>query len=165
MHRLCAVTVGLVLIAVLALGCGNSESSSDTASAGDTTGSPNTTKAEFIKQADEACAKVAHRRTAAAAAWRKGVTVEDGTGFADEQQLNDAFRKVVVPAIQEEVEALEAIPAPVQDEPEIRQMVENLAAAGERIAKEGAGGTQAGEVTAFQRQAQEYGLRTCVRIY
>jgi hypothetical protein len=156
MSRLLSAIAGVALVALLVIGCGGSESGEKEAGSGE----PVISKARFIERAEDACAEILKQRNAAAAAWRK----ENPGSFA-QGRLDAAFKEVVAPAIQEQVEALEALPLPAGDETRIDQMIEKLDKVGQEISRKGTGGTGAEEAFAYQEQAGSYGLATCARIY
>lgn len=152
MYRLLTIGIGITAVALLALGCGSSSDGETTVEV--------LTKPQFIKQAEGACAEIAKQRGAAYAAWQK-----EHPGNSSQDLIDDAFREVIGPAIQEQVAALEALSPPAGDAAKIDQMVKNLAKAGQKISSEGTRGTGAQEVFEFQRQAGSYGLETCAVIY
>ena len=160
MDRPLRVTLGIIVIVMLGFGCGDS-GGGEADRATEATQTRAISKARFIKQADEACARVAKKREASAAALRKELDDE----FLDEQELSAVFKKIVAPAIEEQVEALEALPAPAQDEAKVSEMIANLAKVGEQISREGTRGTGRREVFDFQREARGYGLKTCTQLF
>ena len=149
MYRLLTASIGIVAVALLALGCGSSSDAGETVEA--------LTKAQFIKQADQGCAEVAKKREAAAAAWRE--KHPDDLAPSD---LREALQEVVAPAVREQVEVLEAIDAPATDTAVVARMVDNLNKAGADFEKKGSEGPEASQ---FQAEARKYGLKICPRLY
>lgn len=158
MSRLLTVTAGALLVALLAFGCGGS-GGDDATQVNETT--EVVSKAQFVKQAQKACEEVGKKRKAAVAGWQKKFAGK----VATEEQLSEVFKDAIVPSIEEEVEALEALPVPAKDKPEIEKMIANLAAAGQKISTEGTKGTQGKELADFQRWAYEYDLEVCGRVF
>lgn len=152
MQRLLITGIGIVAVALLALGCGGSGDEGETVQA--------LTKPQFIKQADEACEKVAEKREAAAKSWHK-----EHPGEVDAEELSEAFKEVLVPAIQEQVDALEALGPPVADRAKVARMLDNLTKAQGDFEQEGAEGTRQPEVSQFETEARKYGLKVCPQLY
>jgi hypothetical protein len=151
MRKLILGSFGLVVAVGFVLGCGSGE---------DKATSSSLTKAQFIKQADEACAKVVKERKAAVESWQK-----EHPGQLDADGLSDAFREVIVPSIQEQVEAFQSLAAPEADRAEVARMVDNLTEANRGFEKEGAEGMRQPEVSRFEDEARKYGLKICPRLY
>jgi len=149
MYRLVIAAIGLAAVALLAPGCGSSSNAGETVEA--------LTKAQFVKQADEGCAEVAKKREAAAAAWR-----EEHPREVAPNELREAFKEVVAPAVREQVEVLEALAEPQADGAPVARMVKNLSKAGAEFEREG---IESPEARQFQAEARKYGLKICSRLY
>jgi hypothetical protein len=141
------VGIGVATAVCLAgLGCGGGGESSPL------------TKAEFIKQADAICAKVNKENTSEVAAYKKqhSITLRSGEAAVDE-----IFENVVVPSIRRQVEQLEALSPPAEDEEKIAKMIGHLSQAAESLAEKGFEGLGGSGFAPFQQEAVEYGLEDC----
>lgn len=152
MYRLLTASIGIVAVALLALGCGSSSEAGEATEA--------LTKAQFIKRADQACADVMKKREAAAESWRK-----EHPNKVSAEELSDGFKEVMVPSVQEQIEALQDLPAPAADRAEVARMLDNLTEANRNFEKEGAEGAQQPEASQFEAEARKYGLKICPRLY
>lgn len=151
MYRLIAAIGIVAAVALLALGCGSASDGGETVEA--------LTKAQFIKQADEACAEVAKKREAAARSWRK-----EHPGSLATEELNEAFKEVIAPSVKEQVEALQALAAPEADSAEVARMVDNLLKVSRDLEEEGVEGMGQPEVSQYEDEARTYGLKVCPRL-
>src|SRR3954454_14053364 len=124
MYRL-ILAMGMAAATCFALGCGSSGSEATSAPL---------SKAQFIKQADGICAKAVKEREAAADSWRKELP---GGAAEAEAKLEEGFKEVIAPALQQEAEELEALAAPEKDQNEVAKMLTTLSHAGQVIAQEG----------------------------
>jgi hypothetical protein len=146
------ISVGILMLACLAAGCGGAEESASTP----------LTKAQFIKQADRICATSSKKRDAAAALWTDRLP---GGASEAEARLDDAFKEVVAPSMQREAKDLEALPPPEADAAKVSRMIGNLAEAGSLFAEEGSKGLSRSDLPAFEKEANAYGLKVCPNPY
>jgi len=152
MYRL-IMAIGMVAATCLVFGCG---------SAAEESSSTPLTKAQFIKQADQICAKSAKEREAAAASFIKALP----GGAADaEAHLDEGVKQVVAPSMKEEATKLAALAAPENDVAEVSRMIENLSKASEVLAEDGSKGLSGSSLPAFEGEASAYGLKICSNPY
>lgn len=144
------ITIGIV--ATLMAGCGSS---------GDETIAASVSKAQFIKQADQVCAELLTKREAAALAWKK-----EHPGRVGEEELDEAFREVIVPSVRKQAEALESLTPPAADSAEIARMLDHLTEVNRHLEKEGAKGAHQPVTAKFLAETKKYGLdESCGRLY
>lgn len=141
------IAIGMAAAVFAAFGCGSSDS--DTSSL---------TKAEFIKRADQICAKSAKQRSAEVNEYEadmpKGVK-------ASAAHLDKGLKTVVGPALHREVEELEALPTPEGDEAKVDAILARLEKAGTVLEKQGSEGIVAAGFVDFEQEAAAYGLKVC----
>lgn len=107
----CSLAIGLVLILALA-GCGGG---------GETTAKPALTKKQFIRQAHAICYRFSKKQVREMEAFRKKHGFDVGEPTQHEQEaVNTA---VVLPIVQEKVDALRALGAPEGDEAKIETIL------------------------------------------
>lgn len=155
-ERLTLTLTGLAAVAALALGgCGGGDDTTSTATTGDTETSTASalalTKEQFIAQADAICAAGDKSLNAALQALGNGQPSQ-----ADLQQ----FAQVAVPALQEEVDAISALPPPSGDSEQITAMLNAVQNGIDKIKSDPAA-IEADPLSEASRIAQDYGLQQC----
>lgn len=135
------MTLGVVAAVGFALGCGGGEDEATSASL---------TKAQFMKQANEICAKSKKEREAEIAAWEKA----RGTAGQGEP---DIAKEVLASSLRREAEELEALKPPAG----ASQLIGRLARASEILAKKGGEAISSSGVEQFEAEAAAYGLKSC----
>lgn len=155
MNKLILTTLGVVIAVGFALGCGSGE---DEATSADEGASAPLTRAQFIKQADAICKRVAQERQDAVARWEMENAKASSAGEAD---LDDLVKEIFVPSVQQEAEELKALLPPAGDEAEVARMVGRLAVASRKLERGGSEALNGSGVEQFAREAGEYGLGAC----
>lgn len=143
------IAIGIAAAACLVAGCGSS---------GDATATAAVTKAEFIKQADAVCSKIAKEREAAITVWEKEYP---GGADAAQEDVDDGLEKVISPSMQHEVEELEALEPPAQDGETIEKMIANLKKGSTVIADQGVAGIPKSGIPQYEKEAAKYGFKVC----
>ena len=154
--RLALALTGLAATGAVALGgCGGGDDTSSTATTGSqtsTASAPALTKEQFIAQADAICAAGDKTINAAIQALGNGQPSQ-----ADLQQ----FSQIAVPALQEEVDAIRALPPPSGGEEQITAMLDAVQDGVDKIQSD----PSAIESDPLERGrvncAQDYGLQQC----
>jgi hypothetical protein len=166
----------LILLALLALaitlivaGCGSSSdssgSSSDTAASSD--GAP-LSKAAFIKQVDAACTEEQKKVEAEFSAYLKKEKIQE-IGASGESKAQAEARKadvittIGVPAYQQQVDEIAALPVPSEDAATIEEFVGAAEEGIEKVEEEPVAAYD-GESKAFAKAdkiAQKYGFKVC----
>lgn len=129
MHKRVLVSL-LAAVALLAFvaGCGDDD--------GDTGGGEQATltKAEFIDRGDRICEKWEQRSETEAEefAEEKGFDLED----PDKEQLEEAITEVLVPALNQQAEEIEALDAPEGDGERVEEIVTALESAADEVEEE-----------------------------
>jgi hypothetical protein len=137
---------GLLVVALLIAGCGDSEESS-------------LTKAEFVKQANAACKEHADERNELFQKVSKTIKASEVTK-ADQEMLID---EVLIPPYEKNIESIEDLGAPEGDEEKVENITEEMEKAIEKI--------EANPLVALRSTIQfaganaalsKYGLDACV---
>lgn len=105
------LAIGMAIALVAITGCGS----------GDDGGEETLTKAEFIKRGDEICSKAEERSEPEAEefAEENGFDLEKAT----KDEVEEAITAVLVPALEQQAEEIDALGAPEGDEEEIDAIV------------------------------------------
>lgn len=135
MYRLIIAGIGVLAVALLALGCGGGGGDEATAQV---------SKAEFFKQARAICAKTQETFQTELAA--KNVA---------------AVYKKAPPRLEREAEALEAISGPEVVEEEVKPLIANVWKASHLIAQEGEAAANAPSIHAYKEEAVALHLSAC----
>ncbi len=153
--RLALALTALAATGAVALGgCGGGDDTTSTATTGaqtSTAAAPALTKEQFIAQADAICA----------ASDKSLNTAIQGLGngqpsSADLQQ----FSQIAVPALQEEVDAIRALPAPSGDEQQITAMLDAVQGGIDKIQSDPAA-IESDPLDEASQLAKDYGLQQC----
>lgn len=155
-ERLTLALSCVAVVAALALGgCGGGDDTTPTATtvATDTStaAAPALSKEQFIAQADAICAAGDKSLNAAVQSLGNGQPSQ-----ADLQQ----FSQVAVPALQEEVDAISALPPPSGDEEQITAML-NAVQNGIDEIKSDPAAIEGDPLSEASQIAQDYGLQQC----
>jgi hypothetical protein len=140
--------VALVAIAALAAGCGDgSEASSEV------------TKAQFTKEAEAICAERKEDWDAGVAEFTKETKAEK-LGFKAMRKRSEAFfAESVLPLLQTELEALEELDVPAEDEAKVEKMLQNRAQGVEKLEAEGVEVLlDPGTFGEYEKEEKAYGL-------
>jgi hypothetical protein len=152
------IAPGLVIVAValVASGCGDDD---DSGSA--TTTTTALTKAEFIREANKICKKQDDKIERASQQFFADAPNNQEPPPSEVAQFGE---KTVFPAIQDEIDRVEALGAPAGDEEQVKQMLDaaksgltDLEAHPEQLEKGGA----ASSFEEYQKLASAYGLDEC----
>ena len=149
MNRLVIAAAGIIVVALLAIGCGASDSDS---AAADTL----ITKKQFINRANAVCAKSKKERAAEQAAWEKKNGPPDSKA-----DLNRRLMKVTGPSLRQEAEELKALPLPAQDAGRYKRWIALLLRGGKILEEEGGKGIERFRVTEVEHKAIALGLNRC----
>jgi hypothetical protein len=147
--------LGIVAFSALALGCGGSENAATSVRA--TVETP-PTKAQFIRGAEEVCAKMVKKQEAALASWSKDFA---GNPKEVQEHFKEAYGEVVVPFMRELANDLEGLGAPKDGEAAVTAMTRGLRKASQALENKGPDGISHYTLYAFKRAAFAYGLKTC----
>jgi len=112
-RRLFAIFISVLAVAAVAAGCGSSDDG----------GADSLTKAEFVEQANKACKEVnkeTQKRLIAASKLLQNAPA--GKGNPEEQLV----KNIIVPALTEQAEKLEALGVPGEDDGEVDAIMEAL---------------------------------------
>lgn len=123
------MVLGVVVLAAAVAGCGGgSDTSSDL------------TKAEFVKQANAICAERHKEWQASIADYKKKVTEENvSEGSAAQKELvEELVQDSMVPALSDQLRALEELGAPEAIEDQVDKMIKRLSKAIEGFEENGA---------------------------
>jgi hypothetical protein len=152
------IAPGLVIaaLALAASGCGDDD---DSGSA--TTTTTALTKAEFIREANRICKKQDDKIERASQQFFADAPNDQEPPPSEVAQFGE---KTVFPAIQDEIDRVEALGAPAGDEDEVKQMLDaaksglaDLEAHPDQLEKGGA----ASSFEEYQKLASAYGLDQC----
>lgn len=160
--RLIVPLFAVLVIGLVAAGCGSSDDSTTGSTDGGETSTASLTKPELIKQGDEICTtgNEAIEEEAEAFAEENEIDIEKATT----EQQEEVVAQVVAPEIKAQAEEIAALGAPSGDEDEVEAIVtavEDAAAEAEEdpsliVEEEGAGPFQeANEL------ATDYGFKVC----
>jgi esterase/lipase len=146
------VLVGLVALGVVVGGCGGGGDSSSTV-----------TKAEFVKQADTLCAERQKEWKAALASYNQQVQERNATNKLQVQEeiATNLLEEEMIPSLNKQLEAMEALPAPEGDEAQVSKMLDNLSKELEKVEGEKNvvyGIAKSHDFEKFEEEAKKYGL-------
>ncbi|HEX6782932.1 MAG TPA: hypothetical protein VF125_13030 [Solirubrobacterales bacterium] len=149
-RRIMGVVLGVAVIAVLASGCGGGDST-DTV-----------TKAEFVEQGKEICAKRKKDWTAALASYEKKVVEEKATQDSEVQEeiATGILKEKMVPAMEVQLQEFEDLGTVEGSEKQSEKMLKTLSVAVAELENKGIGGLRESKYTTFEEEAKELGL-TC----
>ena len=161
--RITALLALALAAGLIAAGCGDDDDDETTAATttteagatgatGAATGEP-LTKAEFIKQADAACAAGDKRIDAAF----RGL----GSNEPSDQELEQVVTDTVVPEIQGEIDAIRALTPPEGDEDEIAAILDAAQEALDEIEQDPSSLANGNPFKEANQLAQDYGLKVC----
>jgi hypothetical protein len=146
--RLIAMLAGVVAIAVIAAGCGSSSDDS-------------LTKAEFIKQGDALCKKGSAEIETEVESYAK----ENGISLKSEPtsaQLKEISENVVVPGVRSQLEGLQDLGVPSEEEDVANELLESLEEGVEKGEEDPAAFVEEEDVLAdANKLAKEYGFKEC----
>jgi hypothetical protein len=143
-----ATLVGALMIAVVAVGCGAS-------------GSTSPTKAEFAQRADAVCGRAEEKRNAAVEAFAKKHSLGEGT--PSKAVAEKLVTEAALPPFQDMTAQLAELEPPSGEEDQVKAIVEGFERAIEEV-EEDPSSALAGSVDPFSkvsRAASSYGLKTC----
>lgn len=135
MYKLIIAGIGVLAVALLAIGCGGGGSDEATVQV---------SKAEFYKQARAICAKTQDTLQTELAA-------ENIAAVYDEAPAQ----------LEHEAEELEAISGPEKVEKEVGPLIANVLKASKLIAQEGEAAANAPSIRAYKEEANALGLSKC----
>jgi hypothetical protein len=120
----------LALLGVAGCGSGGGSTSSQasatnaTAASGESASEATLTKQEWVDQANEICHDASERKVDKMAAFQKAHGFD--TGEPDQHEREAVNTAVILPNVQERVEALEALPVPAGEEGKIRAILRSM---------------------------------------
>ena len=157
MNKLLTAALAAAALVVLVAGCGGG----DETTAGETTSGETVTltKAEFIKQGDAICKKAGDRseKEAEEFAQENGFTLEK----ANEEQLEEAVAEVLVSALRDQAEELNALGAPEGDEDQVEEIIVSLEGAADEVEDDPGVVFEEKVFKEPNELAQEYGFKVC----
>ena len=142
MYRLIASSISIALISLLVSSCGSS---------GDNTKTGQVTKAQFVQQVSDVCAKTKSRLKIKAQVW-------EAAHKGKEPALDAALEQVIGPLLQRQAAALRHLNPPEQLEEDVARMITNLSEGATRIID---GGKNAVGFRRFQDEAEMLGTKAC----
>jgi hypothetical protein len=137
-NRLIIAGIGVLAVALLAMGCGGGGGDEATAQV---------SKAQFYKQARAICANV-----------QKKLRVE--VEASPSGDISVVYSKAA-PLLKQEAEELEAISGPEQVEEEVKPLIAHVSKASHLIAREGEAAAKAPSTQAYKKEAAELHLSEC----
>jgi hypothetical protein len=144
--------IAAAVACLAALGCG---------SGGDEATSAPLTKAEFTKQANAICTKASEENREdlkeVLGSLKRTAAIDN-----EEARVSKGLEEVIAPSMLRVAEELEGLTAPEKDQAKVAKMIDNLSKSGRIIAAEGWRGTGGSGFSQFQREAEEYGLDSCL---
>jgi hypothetical protein len=143
-YRLITLSAGVLILGVLALGCGNS---------GEETTTAEITRAQFIRQARSVCTQIDKEMEKAAAAWEKA--------HSKELDFDTAIRQIMGPALEEQATRLRTLTAPEEEAEKVNRMLKHLEKAAAAYAMEGTAIKSTVSIETFEHEAKTYNLRAC----
>lgn len=155
--KLGAVLIGVLLTVLAVAGCGG----------GDGSDASTTTKAEFVRQAEEICAKTAKKQEAAAIALIEEQQ-ERGQRTAREVQegIEEVLTEVVVPGLGRMASELDALEKPDGEADRVNAVVEAYEAAVKEIQAdpEPVADAEVDPVEEPRKLAAAYGMKACAQV-
>lgn len=151
--------LALLLVAVVAVGCGGSDSTADTNAAVTVTTDANLTKTALIKQGDEICKKTDEVQKEGL----KAYLAKNPKAESSKAEQTKLVMAVGLPPIKAEVEELAALGAPSDDVAEVQAIIKGFEKAVEEGEKKPTSlltGTE-NPFTAVGELAGEYGFKVC----
>jgi hypothetical protein len=133
---------------------GGDEGGDDTTEAGGSL-----TKAEYVKQGNEACARIQKAVGERFEAYVKEQNVEEVT--PTEAESRKIVAKFAIPAMKEQVEALQAIPAPEGDEKKVELILDRQEESLKKMEEEPLFRTSGAPYEELNKPASDYGLTEC----
>ena len=153
------LSIPLVLLALVAAGCGDDEEEPAATTATEATGATGAggasgTKAAFIAAADQICADAsAELATEAQAQYPEGPpTGEDAADFANE---------VVIPNLQGQLDAISDLDVPEGEEEAVADLLAKLQAGIDELEGDPEGFLESGGLTDASEAAEKFGLTSC----
>jgi hypothetical protein len=153
--RLSLVLAVVGVCGALAVGCGGGDDTSTTVSTSSSTtvaSAPALTKEQFIAQADAICA-------AGDKSINSAIKALGSTGQPSQADLQQ-FATVAVPTLQEEVDAIGALPPPGGDTDEVSAILDAVQNGVDQI-KSDPSSIESDPLQDASQLAQEYGLQEC----
>lgn len=150
--RLILLLAAAMALAAIAAGCGSSDDDS-------TEVTVSLTRAEFIERGDQICKQAEEDSEAEAEefAEENDFTLEN----ASEEQLEEAIDAVLVPALDRQVEEIEALGAPEGDEEKVEEIIVALEAASDEVAADPSRAFEGEPLKEATELAQDYGFKVC----
>jgi hypothetical protein len=132
-----------VAVALIAAGCGDSTSTTSRP-----TSTPALTKADFVSQANAICSD--------------GNAVTDAAGSSSSPaQINDVVTNTIVPSIQGQIDAIQALAAPSGDETTVSNMLSLAQADVDKLKNDPGLIAEQSLFADFAKVAHPYGLTSC----
>lgn len=152
-RRLLAVLAAIFAVGLIA-GCGSSDDSTDTVEETVTL-----TKAEFIKQGDQICKRAEGEAQAEAEEYAEenGFALES----ASDEQLEEAVVEVLVPALNRQIEELDALGAPEGEEERVEEIIVALEDGAAEIEDDPSLTFKGDPLNEATRLAGDYGFEAC----
>ncbi|HMI82053.1 MAG TPA: hypothetical protein VK480_09730 [Solirubrobacterales bacterium] len=150
MSRAGWLVAGLVVAALLlASGCGGGGD--------DTTAS--LTKDEFVKQANAICTK--HQRQMEAKFSKFVEEANAGSRTSTPEKFKEGVTKIAIPALEEQIEELSALPAPAGEEEQVKLILERQEETLKKVEADPTFRTSGGPYEELNKPASDYGLSEC----
>lgn len=158
--RLTALLIAALVIAAVASGCGGGGNGSSSGDDGDATAT-SISKAEFIKEADAVCTQGGKRTRAKFAVFFEEKAIPEGQEPSTEQ-LEEIGTKIMVPALEEQVEEVRKLGFPAGDEDQIEAFLSGVEEATEKIEEEPKLAKSADKLlTDAHKAIAGYGFKVC----
>lgn len=154
MSKRLIVLFAAVLTMALVAGCGSSDDSTETVEE-----TVALTKAEFIEQGDQICEQAEKDSESEAEEFAEENDFE--LEKASEEQLEEAIAEVLVPALDRQVEELDALAAPEGDEEQVEAIVVALEDASADVADDPSQAFEGEPLKEASKLAKEYGFEVC----
>jgi hypothetical protein len=149
--RIIAMLLAALALVVVA-GCGSSDDDEGTSE-------ETLTKVEFIKQGDKICEEAEDRSEEEAEefAEENGFELEK----ASEEQIEEAITEVLVPALNQQAEEIQALGAPEGDEERVEAIVTALEDGASEVADEPKLAFEGQPLKDASKLAKDYGFKVC----
>jgi transketolase len=120
------------------------------------------TKAEYTKQADEICAKRKKEWKSDLASYEKEVVEKKATSDPEVQKelAESLLQESMLPALQEQLKALEELSAPEEIEKQAEKMLKSLSSGVGGVEKEGVESLTSSGFAKFEKESKALGV-TC----
>jgi hypothetical protein len=138
-------------------GCG-SDSGSNASATGEAAAP--LSKAQFVKQAEQICAKGLKEKDKAVATAVEGKSPPSQGGI-DAKELEELVNQAIVPSYRQILDQLDQLGAPTSDQTKIDTLISEFESALAAVKSDPVGATKKNPFDAVDKNAAAYGLDTC----